>query len=146
LAEDIEPADFRAIKTECDDKIARLEARISALSQEFNSLELKQLLVKATTAVSNLHQLYHDGDVFYKRQMISALYPQNLEYDGYGFRTAHLNEVIAAIFSLDVSFSKEKSVQNGRFSILYAKEAPSVQFSNHFLMDLKRLANLCNVA
>jgi site-specific DNA recombinase len=125
LAEDIEPADFRAIKTECEDKIARLEAKISALSQEFNSLELKELLVKATTAVSNLHQLYHDGDVFYKRQMISALFPQNLEYDGFGFRTAHLNEVIETIFNLDVTFRKENSVQNGRFSILYAKEVPN---------------------
>ena len=29
---------------------------------------------------------------------------------------------------------------------LSAREAPSVQFSNHFMMDLKRLANLMKAA
>ncbi len=57
--------------------------------------------VSGSTTVCNLAPLYRDGDVFYKRQIVSALFPQNLEYDGYGFRTAHFNEVVATIFSLD---------------------------------------------
>ena len=125
LAEDIDPADYRSIKAECDDKIARLEAKISDLSKEFNSVEVKALLEKASTAVSNLHQLYHDGDVFYKRQVVSALFPQNLEYEGGHFRTAHLNEVVATIFSLDVTFTKQNSVQKEPNSLLYAKEVSS---------------------
>lgn len=124
LAEDIDPGDYRAIKSDCDNKIARLEARISTLSQEFNSIELKLLLEKASSSVSNLSSLYRDGDVFYKRQIVSALYPQNLEYDGCNFRTAHLNEVIATIFSLDKDFGETKSGQNGKFSVLSAKEVP----------------------
>ena len=69
----------------------------------------KILLEKASTTVSNLNLLYRDGDVFYKRQIASALFPQNLEYDGCGFRTAHLNEVISTIFSLSVTFKNKKA-------------------------------------
>lgn len=125
LAETIDAKDFKAIKSECEEKIIRLEAKIGALSQEFNGIELKQLLEKATTTVANLDTLYHDADVHLKRQIISAIYPQKLEYDGYQFRTAHLNEVISTIFSLDAAFRKEKSGQNGTFSILSAAEVPS---------------------
>lgn len=125
LAESIDAADFKAMKAEYEQEITRLEAKINTLSQEFNSLEVKQLLEKATASIYNLRVLYHDGDVMFKRQIISAIYPQKLEYDGHQFRTIHLNEVIATIFSLDAAFRKEKSIQNGHFSILYAKEVPS---------------------
>lgn len=124
LAEEIDPADYRAMKAECNDKIDRLQAQISDLSQEFNNIEIKQLLDKASTSVSHLSTLYHDGDVLYKREVVSALYPQKLEYDGYQFRTVRLNEVIAYISTLDKAFTKEKSGQNGRFSILSAREVP----------------------
>ena len=97
------PRDFKAMKAEYEKEILRLEVKINALSQEFNSAEIKQLVEKATTAI----------------------YPQNLEYDGHQFRTTHLNEVIATTFSLDAAFQKEKSRQNGVFSILSAKEVSS---------------------
>jgi hypothetical protein len=122
--------------------IILLEAKIDALSQEFKSIELKQLLDKASTSISNLSALYHDGDVFFKREIVNAICPQRLEYDGNQFRTTHLNEVIATTFSLDARFQKEKSRQNGAFSILSAKEVSSIQFSNYFMLDLKRLAAL----
>ena len=130
------------MKAESEEKITRLERKIGVLSEEFNSAELKQLVEKATSAISNLDSLYHDADVYFKRDIVSAIYPQKLEYDRYQFRTTHINEAIAATFSLDAAFQKEKSRQNGRFSILSAGEVPSVQFSNHFMMDLKRLAHL----
>ena len=78
-----------------------------------------------TSAISNLDSLYHDADVYFKRDIVSAIYPQKLEYDGYQFRTTHLNEVIATTFNLDAAFQKEKSRQNGVFSILSAKEVSS---------------------
>ncbi len=83
------------------------------------------LLEKASKTVSNLHRLYHDGDIIYKRNLIGAIYPFDLEYSESGFRTAHLNEVISMIYRLDKCFQKEKSVQNGAYSILYAREVPS---------------------
>lgn len=75
VTESIDPSDYRSVKTGLDDKIARLEAQISQLSQNLNNAEVKQLLEKASTTVSNLHRLYHDGDVFFKRQLVSAIYP-----------------------------------------------------------------------
>lgn len=125
LADTIDAADFKAIRAQSDERIAQLEAKISTLSQEFNSLELKQLVDKAAGAVANLDTLYHDADVHLKREIISAIYPQKLEFDGFQFRTTHLNEVIATIYSLDAAFQKEKSRQNGQFSILSAKEVSS---------------------
>lgn len=88
-------------------------------------MELKQLLEKATVSVRNLDVLYQDADVFLKRQIISAIYPQKLEYDGHQFRTTHLNELITTIFSLAAAFQKEKSRQNGVFHILSASEVSS---------------------
>jgi hypothetical protein len=56
----------------------------------------------------------------FNKNVVSALFPQNLKYDGYQFRTAHLNKVIATIFSLEASFTKQKGGQNGTISILSA--------------------------
>lgn len=125
LADAIDAADFKAMKTESEEKIALLERRIGTMSEQFNSMELKQLMDKATSAISNLNILYHDADVYFKRDIVSAIYPQKLEYDGYQFRTTHLNEVIATTCSLDAAFQKEKSRQNGVFSILSAREVSS---------------------
>src|SRR5258708_33146750 len=48
-----------------------------------------------------------------------------IEVFGQKHRTTHVNEVIATTFSLDAAFRKEKSGQNGAFSILSAKEVSS---------------------
>ena len=95
LADAIDAADFKAMKAESEEKVARLERRIGTMSEEFNSVELKQLMDKATSAISNLNILYHDVDFYFKRDIVSAIYPQKLEHDGYQFRTTHFNKVIA---------------------------------------------------
>lgn len=50
----------------------------------------------------------HNGRRLFQRQLISALYPLKLEYDGCQFRTVHLQEVIATTFSPNAAFQKKK--------------------------------------
>jgi site-specific DNA recombinase len=88
-------------------------------------MALKKLLEEATASLSRLDELYQQGDVYHKRQIVSTLYPENLVYDMDGFRTPRMNEVIAGLFSLGTDLTQQKSVQTDQKIDLYAKEVSS---------------------
>ena len=43
------------------------------------------------------------------------IYPKKLNFDGFHYRTARLNEAVSLIFSLDKGFNKNKNGQNESF-------------------------------
>lgn len=53
----------------------------------YNCPRQKQYTIQLTEIIKN-------GDVMKKRQLIGSIYPEKLTFDGLGFRTAHINEVV----------------------------------------------------
>lgn len=58
------------------------------------------LLDNAAKSLVTLDQLYKDGDVKKKRQIIGSIFPEKLTFDGINYRTEWLNEAVRLIYSL----------------------------------------------
>ena len=92
--------------------------------------------------LSSLDILYEKSNNKTKREIIGSIFPEKLVFDGMHYRTARLNEAVSLIYSLDKAFSENKNGQNHQNFELSSFVTPTVQFSNHFIPDLKRLAGL----
>ncbi len=109
LSNEIEPSEYRSIKSDYEKKITGLESRLIELSQEGKNIE--PLLNKALTTLTCLDKLYEKADNKAKREIIGSIYPEKLVFDGFHYRTARLNEAVALIYSLDKGFSEKENGQ-----------------------------------
>jgi site-specific DNA recombinase len=100
------------------------------------------LVNKAITKLSSLDELYEKADNKEKREIIGSIYPEKLVFDGFNYRTARLNEAVELIYKLGDGFSENQNGQTGSNFDLSTLVHRGVQFSNHFIPDLTRLANL----
>ena len=128
------------MKTEYTEKIDKLLAKLSGFSQ--NQVDIDGLLSSGIKSLINLENLYAEGDIVKKREIIGSIYPGKLTFDGFSYRTARLNEAVRLIYSLGAGFSGQKNRTSPKKIDLSCFVTPTIQFSNLFLMDLKRLANL----
>ena len=108
LAGDIEADDYRIIKSESEEKINRLEAKLTASITD--TTNIGPLLEKAITNISQLDILYKNGSIVQKRKIIGSMFPENLTFDGFQYRTTRVNEAINLMCLID---SKLKGKKNG---------------------------------
>ena len=73
----------------------------------------------------NLERLYKNGDMVKKREIIGSIYPENLTIDGFGVRTARLNEAVSLIYSLGAGSRGQKNRTRGKKSVLSCEVTPS---------------------
>jgi len=140
LSADIEPTEYRQIKSDYELRISNLESKLIAATADCTNIE--PMLNKALSTLCNIDKLYEESDNKTKRDIIGSIYPEKLTFDGFNFRTARLNEAVRLIYSLDEGFSKNKNGQTNK-KIGLSKEVKRVgQFTNHFIPDLRRLANI----
>jgi len=109
LSCDIEPSEYRLIKTDYEKKITGLESRLIELSKENSNIE--PLLNKAVATLSCLDKLYEKANNETRREIIGLIFPEKLVFDGFHYRTARLNEAVAIIYSMDKDFSENKTGQ-----------------------------------
>ena len=83
LSNEIEPSEYRSIKSDYEKKIAGLESRLMELSKESNNIE--PLLNKAVATLSCLDKLYENADNIEKREIIGSIYPEKLVFDGFHY-------------------------------------------------------------
>ncbi len=109
LANEIEPSDYRSIKSDYEKKITGLESKLIELSKESSNIE--RLLNKAVATLSCLDELYEKADNKAKREIIGSIYPEKLTFDGFHYRTARLNEAVELIYSLGKGCIEKESGQ-----------------------------------
>ena len=109
LANEIEPSDYRSIKSDYEKKITGLESKLIELSRESSNIE--PLLNKAVTTLSCLDELYEKADNKAKREIIGSIYPEKLTFDGFHYRTTRLNEAVELIYSMGKGCSEKESGQ-----------------------------------
>ena len=66
---------------------------------------------KALTVLSRLDQIYEEGDMKKKRDIIGSIYPEKLVFDGFQYRTTRINEAVELICTLDKAWYKKKTGQ-----------------------------------
>lgn len=107
LCGDIEGDDYRAIKSECEEKINRLEAKLKAAVSFQTTVE--PLWDKAFSNIAQLDTLYKEGTVELKRKIVGSMFPENIVFDGYQHRTKRLNEIINIISLIDRELKPKKN-------------------------------------
>lgn len=109
LSNEIEPSEYRSIKSDYEKKITGLESKLIELSQEGKSIE--PLLNKALATLTSLDKLYEMADNKAKREIIGSIFPEKLVFDGFQYRTARLNEAVRLIYSMGKGFSQNENGQ-----------------------------------
>ena len=110
LSGDIEPLEYREIKSEYESKIVQLESKLSAVKADCTNIE--PLINKGIDSLSNLDHIYENADNKAKRDIIGSISPEKLTFDGFHYRTARLNEAVELIYKLGEGFSEEKNGQH----------------------------------
>ncbi|TKT93346.1 recombinase family protein [Dyadobacter frigoris] len=111
---DIDPKDYRTMKSEIEEKLVRLEANLTEMTTSVNSpVNLEKMLDRAVNALSNIDLVYTRSDTNQKREIIGSMYPEKLVFSESGYRTTKINEAAALIFQINSDLRKEKS---GTFS------------------------------
>jgi site-specific DNA recombinase len=116
ISKQIEPADFREMKSDCELKLNKLLASQKACNDE--KIDFDGLLDIGLNNLLQLSHIYEKGDVEKKRKVVGSIYPENFIFDGSAVRTKKINEVISLIFNLDKGSSENKNGQNGNESTL----------------------------
>ena len=108
LCGDIEADDYRTIKAESEERINRLEAKLSASVTDSTNIE--PIWDKAISSISQLDVLYENGTVTQKRKIIGSMFPEKLTFDGFQYRTTRVNEALNLMLLIN---SKIQSKKNG---------------------------------
>ncbi len=106
LRGDLDGADYRTIKNDCERQVSILEGKLVDLSKSDNGLG--PLLDKALKNISRLLELYQAADPQRKRHIISSMYPENLTFDGTQHRTIRINEAIRVFSTVKAVFEGKK--------------------------------------
>lgn len=114
LNNEIEPSEYRSIKSDYERKISAFESRIIELSKQTNNIE--PLLNKDISTLSFLDTLYQNADNKSKREIIGSIHPENSIFEEclIDHRVA---KAVALISRMDNGFNENKNGQTGFFSI-----------------------------
>jgi site-specific DNA recombinase len=112
----IDPADFREMKTEYTGKLEKLEARLAIRDQ--GKEDVHGLLSAGIDNLLKLDYIYEDGGIERKRVVISSMYPEKLTFDGDRLRTNRINEAARIIYTLDKGLDKNERGQSGNIPTL----------------------------
>ncbi|WP_316851580.1 recombinase family protein [Pedobacter agri] len=100
IHDEIEAADFRIIKTSCNEKATILQLKLKAINDKNKAvLNAKPIMEKALSKLNHLNLFFKDSSVEGKRYLISCLFPEKLEYDGNQYKVAQLSEIAKYIYS-----------------------------------------------
>jgi site-specific DNA recombinase len=113
---DLDPDDYRTIKIETEERINRLEAKLTTGIKGTASVE--PLLDKAISHISQLATLYEEGTTARKRKIIGSIFPEKLTYDGIECRTTRINEGLRLMLLFYKALDSKKKGANQKFSDL----------------------------
>ncbi len=110
LDNEIDAVDFRAIKVECNEKMAILESKLSELNTKNKAvLNIKPIAERAINNLMNLDLFYENSSVEGKRYLISCLFPEKMEYNGDRYRTPNVNEIALHIYLKNKELEAKKT-------------------------------------
>lgn len=123
LCGDIEAADYRTIKAESEERINRLEAKLTASVTDVTNIE--PLWDKAISSISQLDVLYEKGTVTQKRKIIGSMFPEKLTFDGFQHRTTRINEALNLMLLINSKIQSKKNGTNPSFLDLSHQVIPT---------------------
>ncbi len=114
--ERIDPVDFKIMKADCERAINELERRLVAMPKDTKSID--DLVHKGISNLMHLDVLFENGTIKERREIIGSIYPENLTFDGYAYRTTRVNEAISQIYLITNDLEpNKKGTKNENFNL-----------------------------
>ena len=113
---EIEPGDYRLIKSDCEEKINRLEAKIADVPKE--KTDTKTLFNKMVKTLSNVSNLYAESNVQTKREIICSMFPEKWVLQDFKHRTPKMNGCVEFIYQINSALRDKKNETDCDFSHL----------------------------
>lgn len=106
----IEPSDYKLMKADIEDKMNKLELRLSTASATVKNIE--NTLNEAAMALSQLDMLYLLATTKQKREIIGSIFSEKLVFEKTKVRTAKVNEVIDLMYLIKKNLRHKKREKN----------------------------------
>ncbi|MFV5684557.1 recombinase family protein [Flavobacterium sp. GB2R13] len=116
MTNQIDSADYRDIKSDYGETLARLQARYSGIDTDQDDIE--KLLNQGIENLLRIHSIYDNSELVVCRNLIGSIYPENLIYDGIGFRTKRINEAVELMYLINEQLDSNKKETNQNISNL----------------------------
>jgi len=117
LRGEIEGEDYRTIKSEANERMTDIEAKLQTSISFSDNMEL--LWELPISKVSHLDELFKNGTVIQKRKIVSTLFPDNLTFNGE--KLVHTN--VSAAISLISKNRKSHITKTATDSETYQTES-----------------------
>ncbi|MGN6177618.1 MAG: recombinase family protein [Mucilaginibacter sp.] len=121
LAEVMDASDYKEVKTETDQRLIALEAKLSEMAsagQQRKILDIEPLVYGAIKSLVNLKTIYCQSDSYEKRTLIGSMYPEKFTFEDLEHRTARVSDWYAYIYLINSKLSSKKKGQGADFSCL----------------------------
>ncbi len=119
---DITAEDYKIMKKEIDETLQRLNVEHHKSHREIVDLDKK--LDHMIRTLSNLVNLYEQGDVEIKRKLIGSIFPNKMVYEKNSVRTVELNPAVELIFSNVKRSRGRKKRKHTDFGVLSHRVEP----------------------
>ncbi|HEY4206382.1 MAG TPA: hypothetical protein VGM31_06215 [Puia sp.] len=113
---ELDGIDFREMKSGYNARLEKLQAKLSAGNND--QLNFSGLLDAGLKTLFRAGNIYENGTIEKKREIISSFYPEKLTFNGDDFRTSRVNEAARLIYSLGEGFGGNEKGQSGTISAL----------------------------
>ncbi|MFD2147464.1 recombinase family protein [Mucilaginibacter antarcticus] len=118
LNDDIDAADFRAVKVEAEREIIVLESKISDLrSNNMSVSEVEKTLDSAMVKLTAIDAIYCKSDHYGKRKLIGSIYPEKFTFEDLKVRTAKTGEIFSFIYLINKELRGQKKGQTIYFFV-----------------------------
>ena len=112
----IDPSDYREMKSEYSIKLEKLQTKLNASSGERSNI--CELMKKGINTVAKLDNLYKHAEIDVKRQLIGSMFPEKMHFENNSLRTGRVNEFVQYIYMLNKNLQQNRKGQNRKNSIL----------------------------
>jgi len=99
MTNQIDASDYRDIKSDYGSTLAKLQAKFSGLNSDQDDIE--KLLNQGIENLYRLNSIYQKSKFVECRDLIGSIYPENLMFDGVGFRTTRINEAVQLMYLIN---------------------------------------------
>lgn len=110
LSDDIDVADYKIMKSKCEEKIVRLEAQLKELKDQANAkTDVSDIVDEALKRFKKLTELYSNGDIEAKRYIIGSIFPEKWTISENKGRTGKVNLAAHLIYQINSLLSHKKT-------------------------------------
>jgi site-specific DNA recombinase len=110
LSDDIDIADYKAMKLQAEEKVSRLEVELKDLKQKQSvDDDLCALVDEVLFRLKNLIKLYKKGTIEEKTYIIGSVYPEKMRISENLVRTGEVNLAMQLIYQINKGLRKKKT-------------------------------------